>query len=146
MIHTDLTMLKEPLQKSVMEALDEMRHDETLRTLGASGVEVSETLRELPTQMAYYSRGRMVVSDVQAMYKAAGLYGIGSDDAQKVVTWTLDSKHLRGEAVDLVPTLSGTPWWGAPDSVWNRMGAIGELHGLKWGGRWKNSDNPHFEI
>lgn len=146
MIHTDLTMLKQQLQKSVIEALDEMRHDETLRTRGVSGVEVSETLRELPTQMAYYSRGRMVVSDVQAMYKAAGLYSIGSDDAQKVVTWTLDSKHLLGEAVDLVPTRAGATWWGAPYSVWVRMGAIGESHGMKWGGRWKNSDNPHFEI
>jgi len=107
---------------------------------------VSETLRELAVQMAYFSRSRMNVSYVQAMYKAAGLYAIGPAEAARAATWTLESKHLSGEAIDLVPTREGKPWWAAPEEVWERMGTIGEKHGLAWGGRWKNTDNPHFEM
>lgn len=146
MIHTDLTLLKPALKDRVQKALDDMRADDELRMLSVTGVAVSETLREIATQMAYYSRGRMIPADVQAMYKAAGLYAIKADEAKKTITWTLDSKHLKGEAVDLVPTRAGAYWWGAPQAVWDRMGLIGERYGLTWGGRWKNTDCPHFEI
>ena len=146
MIHTDLLILKDGIREKAIAALAEMRADTGLRELGADGVMVSETLRELAVQMAYYSRARMTVQEVQAMYKAAGLYAIAPDEAKRAATWTLDSKHLRGMAVDLVPTREGKPWWAAPAEVWGRMGAIAESHGLVWGGRWKNRDCPHFEI
>jgi len=145
MIHTDIQLLKEPLQKNILAALEEIRADEALQVLGCTGVAVSETMRELATQMAYYSCGRMIPMDVQAMYKAAGLYAIKADDCKKTITWTLDSKHRKGEAVDIVPTRAGIYWWNAPAAVWNRIGEIGEKHGLSWGGRWKNADCPHFE-
>jgi len=146
MIHTDLLMLKAEIKDKAVAALEEMRTDPTLLALGATGVMVSETLRELAVQMAYFSRSRMLTQDVQAMYKAAGLYAIGPAEAARAATWTLDSKHLHGEAIDLVPTRKGKPWWNAPSEVWTRMGAIGEKYGLAWGGRWKNRDTPHFEV
>lgn len=146
MIHTDLTKLKPALQNRVVAALEEMRGDEELKKLGASGIAVSETLRDIAVQMAYYSRSRMSVMDVKAMYKAAGLYAIGDAEAKRAATWTLESKHLKGEAVDLVPTRLGSYWWTAPEAVWKRMGEIGIKHGLTWGGSWKNADCPHFEI
>lgn len=31
------------------------------------------------------------------------------------------------------------------DGPWERLGALGETLGLKWGGRWKVQDKPHFE-
>lgn len=146
MIHTDLTKLKPALQNCAIAALEEMREDATLKELGATGVAVSEAVREVAVQMAYYSRSRMSVADVQAMYKVAELYAITAAEAKRAATWTLESKHLRGEAVDFVPTKEGRYWWTAPAEVWRRMGEIGERHGLTWGGRWKNSDCPHFEI
>lgn len=146
MIHTDLTLLVEPLRAAVLKALEQMRHDEKLREMRVDGIEVSETVRAVSTQMAYYSRGRMTVNDAIAMYKAAGLGPLSPEDARKPVTWTLDSKHLKGEAIDLVPMRDGRRWWGAPPEVWQRMGEIGEAHGLRWGGRWKNKDSPHYEI
>jgi len=146
MIHTDLLMLKDSIRSKAIAALDEMRTDTILADLGVTGIMVSETLRELPTQMAYFSRSRMNPPDVQAMYKAAGLYAIDSIEARRAATWTLESKHLGGEALDLVPTREGKPWWNAPVEIWARMGAIGEAHGLIWGGRWKNRDTPHFEV
>ena len=146
MIHTDITQLKPALQNRVIAALEEMRSDPKLKELGVTGIAVSEAIREVAVQMAYYSRSRMAVMDVKAMYKAAGLYAIGDAEAKRAATWTLESKHLKGEAVDLVPTRNGAYWWSAPPEVWKRMGEIGEAHKLTWGGRWKNSDTPHFEI
>jgi len=145
MIHNDLSLLIPALETKVRDALLEMRDDPALSALGVTGIGVSETLREVAVQMAYYSRGRMHRPDVQAMYKAAGLYAIRDGDTQKTITWTLDSKHLHGEAVDLVPQRSGEVWWNAPLEVWTRMGEIGMDHGLVWGGTWKNKDCPHFE-
>lgn len=146
MIHTDMTLLVPALQNRSFDALDAMRADEQLRAMRVDAIEVVETLRDVATQMAYYSRGRMAIQDVQAMYKTAGLYAISSVDATKPVTWTLDSKHIHGEAIDLAPVRDGRIWWAAPHEVWGRMGVLGEAHGLKWGGRWKHKDTPHFEI
>lgn len=146
MLHTDIERLAPEMQPMVRQALAEMNADERLREMGITSVVISETLRELSVQMAYYSRGRMQIEDVKAMYRAAGLYTISSVDAQTPITWTLDSRHLKGNAVDLVPTIKGEAWWRAPKEAWDIMGVIGEKYGLEWGGRWKKPDSPHFEV
>lgn len=71
------------------------------------------------------------------------LYAQGRTKTGQIVTWTLFSKHMIGEAIDvafLIPfdkiTYNGD---------WEKLGALGELSGLRWGGRWKPSDKPHFE-
>lgn len=146
MIHTELDKLKPAVRDKAQKALDSMNTDDKLRALGASSVRVNESLRDVSTQMAYYARGRMPnAGDVQAMYKAAGLYALSPSDAHKIITWTLDSKHIKGEAVDFVPYRGNVPWWNAPPEVWERIGELGEAQGLRWGGRWKNKDCPHFE-
>lgn len=68
----------------------------------------------------------------------------------KGVSWTLNSKHLTGDAIDICPyevyNLAGPDklkWSAGP--VWDRIGAIGEGLGLVWGGRWKQKDLGHFE-
>ena len=146
MLQTALDYLDTDLQIKARKALDAMRADPALKAMGVDGIAVSETMRHLSTQMAYYSRGRMPVPDVKAMYAAAGLWKISDKEAVKSITWTLESKHLLGKAIDLVPLRRGSTWWIAPDSVWSRMGEIGEQHGLSWGGRWKKRDTPHFEM
>ena len=96
--------------------------------------------------MAYYSRGRMNIDDVKAMYKAAGLYNLSDSEAKTCNTWTLKSKHIEGKAIDLCPVINGKNAWNADESIWERMGKIGEENGLTWGGRWEQKDLPHFEI
>jgi hypothetical protein len=145
MLQTAIDLLDPVIKEKAQKAIAAMRADEKLKALGVDGIGISETLRHLSTQMAYYSRGRMPVQDVKAMYDAAGLWNISDADAAKPITWTLDSKHLLGRAIDLVPLRHGSMWWGAPAQVWSRMGEIGEAQGLAWGGRWKNKDSPHFE-
>jgi D-alanyl-D-alanine carboxypeptidase-like protein len=67
------------------------------------------------------------------------------------VSWTPNSKHLTGDAIDLVPydvyTLHGPDKlrWDATDRAWQIMGDIGEKLGLRWGGRWQQKDMGHFE-
>ena len=146
MLQTALDYLDTDLQIKARKALDAMRADPSLKAMGVDGIAVSETMRHLSTQMAYYSRGRMAVPDVKAMYAAAGLWKLSDEEAEKSITWTLESKHLQGRALDLIPLRHGSTWWMAPNPVWTRMGEIGEAHGLSWGGRWKHKDSPHFEM
>lgn len=66
---------------------------------------------------------------------------------EKGVSWTLDSRHLTGDAIDLAPVavLKEKNW--APDHPdWLVIGEIGEKLGLIWGGRWKHRDMGHFEL
>lgn len=70
---------------------------------------------------------------------------------KKGVSWTTHSKHLDGDAIDICPYAT---WdvhgpdklnWDGSDPVWQKLGAIGEAIGLRWGGRWKVKDWGHFE-
>lgn len=70
------------------------------------------------------------------------------------VSWTLQSKHLTGDAIDICPyaiySLHGPDklQWDAGDPVWRRLGAIGEALGLKWGvvKRGVQVDPGHFQL
>ncbi len=68
------------------------------------------------------------------------------------VSWTSNSKHLTGDAIDVAPYLQYVLHggmklqWDARDPVWLKMGQIGEACGLEWGGRWvKTPDYGHFQ-
>jgi peptidoglycan LD-endopeptidase CwlK len=69
------------------------------------------------------------------------------------VSWTLKSKHLTGDAIDVAPyesyQIGSGPdkiAWDAKHKEWETIGAIGESVGLVWGGRWKQRDLGHFEL
>lgn len=146
MLHNKISDLKYSVQSRFKTALEIMNTNEKLKELGVEKVVISESLRDLPTQMAYFSRGRMEPQYVKQYYAAAGLYAIGDAEAKQIVTQTLRSNHMDGTACDFVPVKDGKTWWTAPDAVWETMGLIGEECGLKWGGRWKDfKDSPHFE-
>lgn len=146
MIHKKISDLELGVQPRFMEAYTKMNHNLKLKELGVESVAINETLRDLPTQMAYFVRGRMDVKYVKQFYAAAGLYEIGDVEARTVCTQTLRSNHMSGRATDFVPVKDGKLWWNAPREVWEIMGEVGEACGLKWGGRWKDfPDSPHFE-
>ena len=146
MIHNQISDLEYSVQRRFRDALQYMNSSEKLKEYGVEKVIISESLRDLPTQMAYFSRGRMDPQYVKQYYAAAGLYEIGDAEAKQIVTNTLRSNHMTGRACDFVPVKDGKTWWNAPSVVWEIMGIIGEECGLKWGGRWKDlPDSPHFE-
>jgi len=73
------------------------------------------------------------------------------DNLRRGVSWTWNSKHLTGDAIDICPydvfNLHGQDKlnWNADDPSWQVLGRIGEALGLRWGGRWKQRDMGHFE-
>lgn len=70
----------------------------------------------------------------------------------KGVSWTKNSRHLTGDAIDICPyalyDLHGPDklQWDPGDAVWTKIGAIGEAIGLEWGGRWTQKDLGHFQL
>jgi hypothetical protein len=67
------------------------------------------------------------------------------------VSWVGRSKHIDGLAIDVCPyemfQLYGADklQWKPDDPVWQKIGKIGELLGMRWGGRWEKKDMGHFE-
>lgn len=121
-----------------------------LESLAEAGIAVyvNETVRSIEVQKAYYSQGREPLESVNTLRSEAGLPPITASENRYPVTWTMESKHIDGLAIDIVPMNRwGKPWWGAPEHLWRRIGEIGESCGLIWGGRWKKTpDRPHFEV
>lgn len=99
----------------------------------------------------------MVIEGLRTRERHAELYAIGRTKPGKPVTWTLNSKHCEGLAVDLAPipldwtdrkaflAVAGAMFAGA-----QRIGVT-----LRWGGDWDGdgiygergeSDLPHFEL
>ena len=74
-----------------------------------------------------------------------------AENIKKGVSWTINSKHLTGDAIDICPfavyQLAGADklQWDASDPVWLVLGRLGEGLGLRWGGRWQQKDLGHFE-
>jgi hypothetical protein len=115
-------------------------------------VQIGETRRLLSVQMAYYSRSRMSVENVKAMFKAAGLWQITDEEAKIASTQTLDSYHIKGLAFDIIPQKNGKDYWEADKETWQTIGNIGKSFGLVWGGDFGKTltklgwDCPHFEL
>ncbi len=72
------------------------------------------------------------------------LYDQGRTRPGRIVTWTRTSRHTEGRAFDV--TVRGLSPDQVPRQVWYAIGEIGEALGLKWGGRWRQRDMPHFEL
>jgi peptidoglycan L-alanyl-D-glutamate endopeptidase CwlK len=74
------------------------------------------------------------------------LYGFGRDydDGRGIVTQApthLTSYHGFGLAADIVHREHG---WAAPRAWFAHLADVAETYGLKWGGRWRHPDLPHF--
>lgn len=125
-----------------------------LKECNAKGVPyiIIETRRLPETQMLYYMQGRLdiknnknILAEYNALRKKYFLWEVAAN--APIITWTLDSKHIDGRAIDIAPAKDGKPWWNADDATWYRLGMIGKNNGLVWGGDWPSpkNDKPHFE-
>jgi len=75
------------------------------------------------------------------------LYAQGRSKPGPIVTWTLKSKHIDGEAFDIVLLKNGKLNWDISDPAWKKAGEIGCKLGLRWGGNFpRTRDFPHFEF
>lgn len=121
------------------------------------------TARTVIEQVALHAQGREDLFTVNALRYTAGLPPITEAQNKHKVTWTLHSKHLvdlddgnpandKSRAFDIAIVRDGKPVWDVkvdtnadhiPD--YTQAGQIGESVGLRWGGRFKCPDMPHFE-
>ncbi len=101
------------------------------------------TLRTEAEQHALFAQGRKTVEEVNRLRKEAGLAPI-TDGQNRLVTKLLTSVHMFGCAFDVAVLKDGkTDWQDTP--AYERLGAIGESLGLRWGGRFSFRDWGHFE-
>lgn len=101
-----------------------------------------------------------VVEGLRNKERQAELYAQGRTKPGKVVTWTLQSKHIDGRAADLAPMIDGAIDWSDTkkfDAIASAMFAAAKELGVKirWGADWDmdgkprergESDSPHFEL
>lgn len=72
------------------------------------------------------------------------LYAQGRTKPGPIVTWTKNSRHLNGEAFDIVMlNIKGELNWDA--EAYKLPGRLGEAAGLEWGGRWSKPDYAHLQ-
>lgn len=124
---------------------------------------LTSVARDYKTQVALYAQGRQRLEETNLYRHLAGLPPIGEKENSRKITWTLNSKHvIRTDDSDLSNDFSrafdivlyhgpeihydikvDTNGSAGPD--YDEAGRIGESVGLRWGGRFRNPDRPHFE-
>lgn len=98
-----------------------------------------------------------VIEGLRSQERQAELYAQGRTKPGQIVTWTMDSPHLHGKAVDLVPYPVDWNDLKRFDAVAHAMfTAANELNTkIRWGADWDmdgkprgkgESDSPHFEL
>jgi peptidoglycan L-alanyl-D-glutamate endopeptidase CwlK len=103
---------------------------------------MADRVRRMLVQATQTGLPSVIVEGWRSPQRQQYLYSHGQTRAKP---WK--SQHQWGLAVDVVPVDSqGNLWWNAPVSVWNPLGEIGEMHGLRWGGRFTPPDRGHFEF
>ena len=107
---------------------------------------VVETLRTKERQYMLYGQGRTA-----AECKAKGVPTKYAELSKSKVTWTLNSIHITGFAVDVVPQrkVNGkmTAIWNVKDKDTQRIIATMIKYGFEAGANWTNNpDSPHFQI
>lgn len=106
---------------------------------------IYETCRTKEEQEAYWLQGRAPLNVVNEARKRAGLKPI-TEKENKIITWTKDSPHMYGLAIDFVPSIGGKALWNRRD-LFTKAGEIAERLGLEWGGRWVGKeDMPHIQM
>lgn len=101
-----------------------------------------------------------VVEGLRTKERQAELYAQGRTKPGKIVTWTMQSKHLEGRAVDLAPIADGVILWSDSkkfDAIALAMYSAAKELGVtvRWGADWNSNgkprekgetDSPHWEL
>lgn len=134
-----LSTVKPDLQKVVSRAIEISEVD--------FGVTCGNRTQEEQNEL--YAKGR-----TREQLDKAGLYHV-DPKLGPIVTWTLNSNHIGGNAVDLLPYINGKAEWdnNGKLGLWPKIAkamkqAANELNiPITWGGDWqKTPDRPHFEL
>jgi peptidoglycan L-alanyl-D-glutamate endopeptidase CwlK len=117
---------------------------------------VIETYRSKERQYYLYCKGRTVdeavakgVPRAKAIKYVAQLKKEGYTGSE--VTWTLNTIHVKKQAMDLVPQrkVDGrmTAIWNSQDPQTKKIISTMSKYGFEAGANWsKNTDSPHFQV
>lgn len=115
--------------------------------------EMQEKAKLFAVRMAEAGISFMFTCTRRTQAEQDALYAQGRTAPGRIVTWTTKSKHIGGKAFDIAILSNGKPTWDVKVSVdgdsipdYQEAGKIGEAVGLRWGGRFKSPDMPHFEL
>lgn len=120
------------------------------KNINVSGLnsDVARKARALVLEAAKQGISLIISNTLRSTQEQSRLYEQGRTTEGPIVTNAKPgtSKHEFGHAFDVaVADKNGTPTWPEDNDLWNKIGTIGESLGLKWGGRFKTPDRPHFE-
>ncbi|CRY77104.1 M15 family metallopeptidase [Yersinia intermedia] len=125
------------------------RSDNNLKGVNANLVKVVRRALEITTV------DFIVIEGVRTVARQQQLYDQGRKTEGKIVTWTMKSKHIDGNAVDLLP-VTGWDNLSSFKAVSKAMFQAASELGVKitWGADWNGNgiqekgetDSPHFEI
>lgn len=91
-----------------------------------------------------------VTCGLRTVEEQKALYAQGRTKPGKIVTWTMNSRHLTGKAVDLVAYKDGKVSWDEKlyKDIAAAMLEAAEMLNVKlvWGGSWDKPDYPHHEL
>lgn len=115
---------------------------------------VTSTLRTLDEQAALYAQGREPIEKINELRAKVGMYLLRQGEAKQIVTWTMKSRHMTGDAFDIaLIDRSGKAHWNEKISInadqtpdYLEAALIGQRVGLNAGGLWVKQDWPHFEV
>ena len=116
------------------------------RNLATVQPQLADLGRELLRRLAAQGLTFKVIQGRRTQAEQDALYAKGRTAPGPKVTWTRNSRHLTGRAIDLALFQGKNVVWESKH--YTRAGEIGEELGLVWGGRWKGgkTDKPHFEL
>lgn len=106
--------------------------------------------RTLEQQRYLYGQGRTALQLAKQ-----GLPSKYSQPGLPIVTWTLNSNHIGGNALDVMPYVNGVGNWDNDGKLglWPQIASAFKLAACElaipivWGGDWKKTkDRPHFEL
>lgn len=89
----------------------------------------------------------LVTSTYRDNDSQAELYAQGRTKPGRIITNARPgfSFHQFRCAFDVVPLVNGKCVWD-DEAMWEKIGKIGEDHGLEWAGRWMSfREKPHFQ-
>ena len=89
-----------------------------------------------------------IVEGIRTQDRQNELYEQGRTKPGKMVTWTRNSKHLTGDAIDLAPVQNGIILWEDKAKFAEikqaMMKASDDLGiGIRWGGNWDMENIPY---
>jgi hypothetical protein len=138
-----------------LEPMTAMKCNQFIRECVKEGINVviNETLREEITHLIYFIQGALadiksknpnIYNELNALRKKHKFWDISETEANKRVTWTLNSLHFTGKAFDAAPLNNkGQVDWNPSDETKKKMAEcavrVGLYPGLNFG------DWPHFE-